>query len=116
MTGRLVGLIALAALGLALAGCSFGRVSGAGTGSPVPVRTIAMLPGGGLLQDSVALELANRGFTIIDSAATASLMPRAKVRHAEDLDAGAFTRLRERGVDAVWSCRPRATATVRPRA
>jgi hypothetical protein len=90
-------------LGLALAGCSTAQVSS--FSSPqvpkVPIKTIAMMPGGGLLADAVAVELANRGLTIIDPASTSNMMVRLNLNEIEISRPEGLAKLKSQGVDAV---------------
>ncbi len=63
---------------LILASCAGSKVSTVGMlSSPThAVRSIAMAPSGGLLADAIAVELFNRGYTVIDSNETTGLCGR----------------------------------------
>lgn len=107
--GRRSLLLALPALA-AIAGCGTSQVSTAPVlgGQTHAVRAIAMMPGGGLLADAVAVELSNRGFTVIDSADTSSLMARLNLNEIEITRPEGLARLRSQGVDAVLTVRAAA--------
>ena len=71
--------ILLAILSTALlVGCASSKVSSLPIASQTKhaVKVIAFAPGGGLLADAVGVELSNRGFTVIDSSTTSSMMVR----------------------------------------
>jgi hypothetical protein len=105
MFHRIFRSMSLAAIALALAGCSLARVSTAGSGSPIPIKTIAMMPGGGLMADAVAVELANKGFTIIDAASTSSMISRVNAKELEISNPESLSRIRAQGVDAILNVR-----------
>jgi hypothetical protein len=65
------------------------------------VKVIAFAPGGGVLADAIGVELANRGFTVIDSSSTSNLMMRLNLDEIEIATPQGLNKLRERGVDAV---------------
>lgn len=88
---------------IALAGCGTSQVSTlqSSNAQKVAVKTIAMMPGGGLLADAVAIELSNKGFTIIDPAGTSSLMVRLNLNEVEISRPEGLGKLRSQGIDAV---------------
>lgn len=90
-----------------LSGCAASQVSSTGptSGPSVEVKSIAMMPGGGLLADAVAVELSNRGFTIIDSASTTNLMVRLNINEIEIAQPQGLAKLRGQGIDAVLMVR-----------
>jgi hypothetical protein len=104
---RLRNALIFAVFSLLLAGCGTSQVSSVGvsTGEKIPVRSIAMMPGGGLLADAVAVELSNRGFTIVDSAATTNLMVRLNMNELEVSQPQGLAKLRGQGIDAVLMVR-----------
>jgi hypothetical protein len=65
------------------------------------VRTIAILPGGGLLADAVAVELLNRGFTVIDAAATSNLMIRLNMNEIEIARPEGLAKFKGQGIEAL---------------
>ena len=69
--------LGLCLLLIALTGC-FGRqratISNSIQKSSSPVKTIAISPSSGMFGDAIGIELANRGFTVIDSGQAASLL------------------------------------------
>lgn len=64
------------------------------------VRSIAIAPGGGLLADAVGVDLSNRGFTVIDPAATSNMMVRLNLNEVEIAQPEGLSKLRGQGVDA----------------
>jgi hypothetical protein len=87
-------------IALALAGCSTSQVSSL-QNSNAPkalVKTIAMMPGGGLLADAVVV---NKGFTIIDPAGTSSLMIRLNLDEVEISRPEGLAKFRSQGIDAI---------------
>jgi len=86
---------------LFLGGCGFSQTSSAPVAQRVPVNTIAMMPGGGILADAVAVELSSRGFKIIDPAATSSLIVRLRLKEIEITQIAGLSRFKSQGIDAV---------------
>lgn len=86
-----------------VAGCGTSQVSSIApaTQERIQVRSIAMMPGGGLLADAVAVELSNRGFNIVDSATTTNLMVRLNMNELEVSQPQGLAKLRGQGIDAV---------------
>ncbi|MGG5819358.1 hypothetical protein [Falsiroseomonas sp. HW251] len=91
----------------ALAGCGGSQVSSVPvvSGPAHPVRAIAIMPGGGLLADAVAVEISNRGYTVIDGSDTSRLMARLNLNEVEIARPEGLARLREQGIDAVLTVR-----------
>ena len=89
-------------LSVALAGCASSTISSlpAATQAKHAVKTIAFAPGGGLLADAVGVELANRGFTVIDSATTTPMMIRLNLSEIELASPVGLSKFKEQGVDA----------------
>ena len=95
---------------LVLASCSGSKVSTVGMPS-LPthtVQSIAMAPSGGLLADAIAVELFNRGYTVIDSSETTGLLVRLDLTEAEVLAPTNLRKLEKEGVDAYLSARAAA--------
>jgi hypothetical protein len=65
------------------------------------VKVIAFGPGGGLLADAVGVELSNRGFTVIDSATTSSMMVRMNMNEVEISRPEGLEKLKNQGIDAL---------------
>jgi hypothetical protein len=84
-------------------GCTAGRVLTVGTFQALdpPPRTIALAPRGGVFADLIGIMLAEEGYIIIDTGATAALLALLQ-RSADDLlGPQSLGNLRERGIDAV---------------
>jgi hypothetical protein len=62
---------------------------------------IALVPGGGLMADAVGVELANRGFTVIDPASTSNMMIRLNLNEVEIARPEGMAKLRDQGIDAL---------------
>jgi hypothetical protein len=85
----------------AVGACGLSQTGHVGGSVPVkPVRTIAIMPGGGLLADAVAVELGARGFTIIDPGQTSSMMVRLNLNEVELSSPKGLGKLKEQGIDA----------------
>ena len=95
--------ILLAILSTALlVGCASSKVSSLPIASQTKhaVKVIAFSPGGGLLADAVGVELSNRGFTVIDSSTTSSMMVRLNLNEIEITRPEGFAKLKDQGIDA----------------
>jgi hypothetical protein len=64
-----------------------------------------MAPDGGLLADAVAVELSNRGYTVIDGAATSRMMVRLNLNEVEIATPVGLAKFKEQGIDAFLSVR-----------
>jgi hypothetical protein len=81
--------------------CGLAQTGHVGGSLPTkPVRTIAVMPGGGLLADAVAVELGARGFAIIDPGQTSSLMIRLNLNEVELSNPAGLGKLKGQGIDA----------------
>lgn len=69
------------------------------------VGSIALMPGGGVLADAVAVELANMGFTVIEAEATSALMARLNLDEFDISQPAGLAQLRSNGVDTVLKVR-----------
>ena len=98
---RRISLLLLSA-GL-LGGCASSKLSSLPVSGQAKhaVKVIAFVPGGGLLADAVGVELSNRGFTVIDSATTSSMMVRFNLNEIEIARPEGLGRLRDQGIDAM---------------
>ena len=65
------------------------------------VKVIAFAPGGGLLSDAVGVELANLGFTIIDSSTTSNMMVRMNMNEVQISRPDSLLKFKEQGIDAI---------------
>jgi hypothetical protein len=95
--------IALALFSTALLwGCASSKVSTLPVSSQTKhtVKVIAFAPGGGLLADAVGVELLNRGFTVIDSTTTSSMMIRLNLNEVEITRPEGLAKLKDQGIDA----------------
>lgn len=95
--------IALALVSVALlGGCASSKVSSLPVASQTKhtVKVIAFAPGGGLLADAVGVELSNRGFTVIDSSTTSSMMIRLNLNEIEITRPEGLAKLKDQGIDA----------------
>jgi hypothetical protein len=94
---------------LVLSGCATSQVSvvpvAATAAATANVKTIAMAPDGGLLADAVAVELSNRGYTVIDGAATSRMMVRLNLNEVEIATPVGLAKFKEQGIDAFLSVR-----------
>jgi len=101
MRSTIIACIAL--LVAALCGCGMSKVNSVAIADgPKPAtRTIAIMPGGGVLADAVAVELLNRGFTVIDANATSSMMVRLNLNEIEITRPEGLAKIRDQGIEAV---------------
>lgn len=94
-------IIAACAVGCSTSSVTSSRVQR----SSVPIRTIAISPSSSMFGDAVGIELANRGFNVIDSGQAASLLVTSgldEVRVYRPEDARPLV---ARGIDAMLSVR-----------
>jgi hypothetical protein len=66
------------------------------------------------MADAVAVELANRGFLVIDGAATSNLMVRLNLNEVEIARPEGLAKFRDQGVDALLTVRAAALGDGRP--
>jgi len=102
-------MLAAALLALFVAACGGTKISTlpavSGNAGSTPIRTIALAPNGGLLADAVGVELANRGYTIIDAADTSSMMVRLNMNEVEVQKPENMQKFKSQGIDAFLSVR-----------
>lgn len=86
-----------------LGGCASSKVSSLPIANQVKhsVKVIAFAPGGGLIADAVGVELSNRGFTVIDSSTTSSMMVRLNMNEIEITRPEGLAKLKDQGIDAL---------------
>lgn len=85
-------------------GCASSKISSTASNSSKtinPVNEIAMAPDSGVLGDSLAIELNNRGFKVIDSHAFELILSKLNIDTLEMTRPGGLEKIRSRGVDAV---------------
>ena len=94
-----VSILAIAVIG----GCASSKISSVPIASQTKhtVKVIAFAPGGGLLADAVGVELSNRGFAVIDSSTTSSMMTRLNLNEVEITRPDGLAKLRDQGIDAM---------------
>lgn len=108
---KLLLVISVACITL-LTGCAGSKVSNISTNDTGPkpiVKTIAMNPGGALMSDAVATELLNKGFAVIDSAATSNLMIRLNLTEIEIARPEGLQKFKAKGIDALLTVKAAAS-------
>src|SRR3990167_2439648 len=100
---RSVLLVLLSLTSLMVTGCAAPQVNVVRSKAPLesPIRTIALMPSGGILADAIGLELLRFGFNIIDTGKVSSLMIRANLTEIEITQPHNLSRLFTDGIDAV---------------
>jgi hypothetical protein len=95
-------LVVLSLLWL-LGGCAAGRVVPVERfpSTDLPLKTIALAPNGGIFADVIGIELAGRGYTIVDTGATLALLVLMQKRQHDLLSPEVMAKLKEHGIDAV---------------
>jgi len=90
-------------LAMQVTGCTAGRIVPVGTWQSAgpQLKAVALAPDGGVFADLIGMTLAEHGFIIIDTGATAALLVLTQQRAADLLQPQGFGMLRARGVDAV---------------
>lgn len=86
-----------------LSGCAGPRlnVSRSPNSLPHPVKTVALMPSGGVLADAVGIELLNLGLDVIDTAAVTSLMARFNLTEVELAQRQNIRKLSDEGIDTI---------------
>ncbi len=72
------------------------------------VKIFALSPSGGLLADAIGVELFNRGYTVIDTVETSTMLLRLNLSEAEVLVPTNLAALGAQGIDAYLSARSAA--------
>jgi hypothetical protein len=113
---RSSGLLGILARVMLSIGCASSQISSIPISAKPThkVQAIAMAPGGGLLADAVAVELANRGLTVIDPSSTSNLLVRLNLTEIEVARPEGLAKLRDHGIDAYLVVRSAAGADGRP--
>mgnify|MGYP000031128157 CR=1 FL=1 len=88
---------------LFLMGCAASKVSSMPvSGVPThPINAIAIAPDSGILAEAVAVDLSNRGYTVIDSSTTSKMMVRLNLSEIEVSKPVGLTKLKDQGIDAL---------------
>lgn len=90
-------------LAVCIVGCSGPRVevvTNQNSGGE-PIRTVALMPGGGVLADAIGLELLNYDLNIVDTTQITSFMFRENLNEIEITQPRNLSRLSTDGIDAV---------------
>jgi hypothetical protein len=74
------------------------------------IKTFTISPGGGVLGEAVAVELFNRGYTVIDSDQAARLLGKNDLTEFELASVPSLETLQSKGVDAVLAVKTAAAA------
>ncbi len=84
-------------------GCAPSRVSVMQNLAPLehPVKTIALAPSGGVLADSIGLELFGNNFRVVDTQQTSNILVRLNLNELEIMEPKSMAALKERGIDAI---------------
>jgi hypothetical protein len=90
---------------LGLAACGGTKISAlpVAKSNAMAIHSIALAPTGGLLADAVGIELANRGYNIVDSATVTSMMVRLNMNELEVQRPESLAKLKAQGIDAFLS-------------
>ncbi len=99
---------------IGLAGCIGSQVSTIPAQVSHPVGTIALMPGGGLFADAIGVEISARGFRVIDTATTSSLMVRLNLNEIEVTRPQGLSKLQDEGIDAILFSRSASGYDGRP--
>ena len=68
---------------------------------PQVVRTVALMPSGGVLADAVGIELLNFGLDVVDTATVTSLMARFNLTEVELAHPQNIRKLADEGIDTI---------------
>jgi hypothetical protein len=101
---------------LLLSACGGSKISQTVRPAPLshPLRSIALAPSGGLLADAIGVELANRGYVVIDTQQTSALLIRVNASELELLSPRSLTGFREQGIDAILAVKAAFARDDRP--
>jgi hypothetical protein len=96
-------LLLLSLTCLMVTGCAAPQVNVVRSQAPLesPIRTIALMPSGGVLADAIGLELLRFGFNVIDTGKISGLMIRDNLNEIEITQPQNLSRLYNDGIDAV---------------
>ena len=99
---------------IGLAGCAGSQISTVPAQVSHPVGTIALMPGGGLFADAIGVEIAARGFQVIDTSTTSNLMVRLNLNEIEITKPQGRSKLKSEGIDAILFARAASGYDGRP--
>ena len=68
---------------------------------PHPVKTVALIPSGGVLADAVGIELLNLGLDVVDTATVTNLMARFNLTEVEMATPQNIRKLADEGIDTI---------------
>lgn len=94
-------ILFLTIFGILIIGCAASKLNITKSAYDVNVKTIALMPSGGVLADAVGIELLGFGFNIFDSATTTSYMVRLNFSEVEFAQPQNLRKLAEDGIDAI---------------
>lgn len=88
---------------LIFSGCAAPQVNVVRNQTPLgsPIRTVALMPGGGVLADAIGIELLRFGFNVIDTGKVSDLMIRNNLNEIEITKPQNLLFLNNDGIDAV---------------
>lgn len=109
-------LLVLSLTCLMVTGCAAPQLNVVRSQTPLesPIRTIALMPSGGVLADAIGLELLRFGFNVIDTGKISGLMIRDNLNEIEVTQPQNLSRLYNDGIDAVILVRSVAGYDGRP--
>lgn len=98
-----VRLLVVLALMWLFNGCAAARVIPVGRFPSIdpPLKTIALAPNCGIYADVIGIELAGRGYTIVDTGATLALLVLMQKTQDDLFNPEVMARFKEHGIDAV---------------
>ena len=84
-------------------GCAVSRVMPVGhfPSIDLPLKTIALAPSGGIFADIIGIELAGRGYTIVDTGATLAFLTLMQKNPHDLFSPEIMAKLKQHGIDAV---------------
>ena len=96
-------MVILIALVVLLSGCAGSRVNVSRSPGALPhdVKTLALMPSGGVLADAVGIELLNFGLDVVDTATMTSLMARFNLDEVEVAHPQNIKKLADEGIDTI---------------
>jgi hypothetical protein len=88
-----------------VSGCATTQISISKAQKTFQVNTIALMPGGGVLADSVGTSLLQYNFGVMDTTTVSSLMYRDNLNEAEIMLPVNLKKLKDQGIDTVLNVR-----------
>lgn len=113
---RSVLLLLLILTCLMITGCASPQLNVVHSQVPIesPIRTIAMMPNGGVLADAIGLEMLRFGLNVIDTGKVSGLMVRDNLNEIEVTQPQNLSRLYSDGIDAILMVKSVAGYDERP--